>query len=92
MKVNPSVQGGGAVGEAKETMVGMIVGGSGSSFCVGGIAVTSFEGGMYGVGVRAGWQACTKIIVEINISRMKVALFRITVVIKKIGARFFVPL
>lgn len=57
MKVNPSVQGAWEVGDAKEMMVGMIVGGGVSSFGVGGMAVMTFAGGTYGVGVRIGEQA-----------------------------------
>jgi len=54
---NPSAQGGGAVGEAKEMMVGMSVGGAVSILGGGGTAVTGFAGGIYGVGVVAGEQA-----------------------------------
>lgn len=57
MKVKLSVQEDAEVGEAKEMMVGIIVGGSGSSFGVVGMAVTSLAGGMYGVGVRSGVHA-----------------------------------
>jgi len=65
MKVKPSVQEDGDVGDAKEMMVGMIVGGRVSSIGVGGMAVTSFAGGIYGVGVRSGVHAGIKKMIEI---------------------------
>ena len=85
MKVKPSVQEEGDVGDAKEMMVGMIVGGSGSSFGVGGMAVTSFAGGMYGVGVRSGVHAGTRKMIAIQNSEMQVALIRFTVSQKSQG-------
>ena len=57
IKDNPSVQGCGEVGDAKEMMVGMSVGWAVASFGGGGTAVTGFAGGIYGVGVGTGEQA-----------------------------------